>query len=104
MGKRSRQRSRVEDLARPAPAARDRMARVQVDDETWREFRLLAGHRPISNVLGELVEREVRRARSSQLRDGQLTNRELVEALARARDQAADLQAIVGRLEALRQV
>ncbi|MFP5363047.1 MAG: hypothetical protein ACLGI5_09990 [Thermoleophilia bacterium] len=80
------------------------MARVQVDDETWREFRLLAGHRSIANVLGELVEREVRRARSSQLRDGQLTDRELIEALARARDQAEDLQAVVVRLEALRQV
>lgn len=79
------------------------MARVQVDDETWREFRAVAGYRPISELLGELVEREVRRARSTRLRAGTLTGRELVEALARARDQAEDLQAIVTRLELLRE-
>lgn len=56
------------------------MARVQVDDETWREFRVVAGGRSISEVLGELVE-----------------------ALARARDRAEDLQAIVTRLESLRE-
>jgi predicted CopG family antitoxin len=79
------------------------MARVQIDDETWRQFRAVAGVRSISEVLGELVEREVRRARSTRLRDGTLTDREVVEALARARDQAEDLQAIVTRLESLRE-
>lgn len=82
VGKRSRQRSRAEDRVRTAPAARDRMARVQVDRETWREFRAVAGGRPISELLGELVEREVRRARSARLRDGTLTDRELVDAFA----------------------
>lgn len=76
---------------------------MQVDDETWREFRVVADGRSISEVLGELVEREVRRARSTRLRDGTLTDRELVEALARARDQAEDLQAIVTRLQSLRE-
>ena len=104
MGKRSRQRSRIDERPRPpAPVARDRMARVQVDDETRREFRAVAGCRPISALLGELVEREVRRARSARLRDGTLTDRELVDALAQARDQVEDLQAIVTRLEALRE-
>lgn len=79
------------------------MARVQINDETWREFRVVAGGRSISEVLGELVEREVRRARSTRLRDGTLTDRELIEALERARDQAEDLQAIVTRLESLRE-
>ena len=63
----------------------------------------VAGGRSISAVLGELVEREVRRARSTRLRDGTLTDRELAEALARARDQAEDLQAIVTRLESVRE-
>jgi predicted CopG family antitoxin len=79
------------------------MARVQIDDETWRDFRAVAGGRSISEVLGELVEREVDRAQFSRLREGQLTDREVVEALARARDQAEDLQAIVTRLESLRE-
>ena len=79
------------------------MARVQIDEETWREFRAVAGGRSISELLGELVEREVRRARSARLREGTLTDRELVDALARARDQAEDLQALVARLEALRE-
>lgn len=79
------------------------MARVQVDDETWREFRALAGYRPISELLGELVEREVRRTRSVQLRDGTFTERELVDALARAHDQAEDLRATIARLQSLRE-
>ena len=100
MGKRSRADERPRP---PAPVARDRMARVHVDEETWREFRAVAGCRPISALLGELVEREVRRARSARLRDGRLTEHELVDALAQARDQAEDLRAIVARLESLRE-
>jgi hypothetical protein len=104
VGKRSRQRrSRAEERVRPAPAARDRMARVRVDDETWREFRAIAGYRSIAEVLGQLVEREVRTVRSSRLRDEQLVDRELLEALERARNQAEDLRAIVARLESLRE-
>lgn len=102
MGKRSRQRIRAEERGRPVPAKRDRMARVQVDDDVWREFRALAGYRAISEVLGELVEREVCRARSSRLRSGRLDDREVVDALDRARAQQAELAAIVARLESLR--
>ena len=39
-----------------------RMARVQVSDDVWSEFRAVAGNRPISEVLGELVTRESCRA------------------------------------------
>ena len=78
------------------------MARVQVDDETWQEFRAFVGSRPISELLGELVEREVRKARSARLRDGRLDDRELVDALERAREQQADIAAIIARLESLR--
>lgn len=77
------------------------MARVQVPDDVWSDFRALAGYRPMSELLGELVTREVERYRSRRLRDGQLEPDELLEALERARQQQADLEAIVERLEAL---
>jgi hypothetical protein len=79
------------------------MARVAVADDVWTDFRAAAGHRAVSEVLGELVEREVARYRSQRLRDGRLEPRELVEALERARLQQDDLATIVERLEAFRE-
>lgn len=78
------------------------MARVAVADDVWADFRAAAGHRPLSEILGELVEREVKAYRSRRLQEGSLDGRELVEALARARVQQEELAAIVERLEALR--
>lgn len=78
------------------------MARVQVPDDVWADFKSLAGYRPMSELIGELVTREVERYRSRRLREGQLEPDQLLEALERARQQQADLQAIVERLEALR--
>ena len=78
------------------------MARVAVADDVWADFRGAAGYRPVSEVLGELVEREVRRYRSERLKAGALDGRELVEALEHARLQQEELAAIVERLEALR--
>ena len=77
------------------------MARVQVADDVWADLRAAAGNRPISVVLGELVGREVDRYRSRRLRDGQLDPDALVDALADARRQQADLALIVERLERL---
>jgi hypothetical protein len=77
------------------------MARVQVADDVWADFRAAAGNRPISDVLGELVSREVDRYRSKRLRQGQLEPSELVDALEDARRQQADLALIVERLERL---
>ncbi len=77
------------------------MARVQVGDDVWTDFRTLAGRRPVSELLGELVEREVEKYRSQKLRDGELAPRELAEALERARAQQEDLEVLVARLEAL---
>jgi hypothetical protein len=77
------------------------MARVRVKDDVWSDFRDLAGSRPVAVALGELVTREVERHRSKRLREGQLDDRQLVDALERARDQQADLAAIVERLEYL---
>ena len=84
------------------PIRRDRMARVQVTDDVWTDFRALAGYRPMSELLGELVMREVEKYRSQKLRAGQLEPRELLDALEQAQAQRADLEAIVRRLEALR--
>ena len=75
------------------------MARVQVADEVWADFRSLAGDRPIAAVLGELVTREVTRDRSRRGREGQLDDRELVDALDRARTTQAELETIAERLE-----
>jgi hypothetical protein len=103
MARRSRNRSRQKATG-PAPSRierRDRMARVQVADDVWADFRAAAGNRPISEVLGELVGREVDRYRSRRLRDGQLDPDALVDALEEARRQQADLALIVERLERL---
>jgi hypothetical protein len=93
--------STLECQTQPATARnrRDRMARVQVADDVWAGFRSLAGDRPIAAVLGELVTREVSRDRSRRLREGRLDDRELIEALDRARASRADLETIVARLE-----
>ena len=104
MGRRSRQRSKTqpEIPEAAAPSSGDRMARVRVPDDVWADFRALAGYRPVSEVLGELVSREVQRYRSRRLRQGQIDDREVIEALGRAREQQAELALIVERLEALR--
>jgi hypothetical protein len=77
------------------------MARVRSDDETWATFRTLAGVRPISELLGELVAQEVARYRSRRLREQTLQPRELLDALERARKQQTDLELLVSRLEDL---
>ena len=79
------------------------MARVQVSYDVWADFRTAAGNRPISEVLGELVSREVDRYGSTRLRQGQLEPSELIDALEDARRQQQDLALIVERLERLRQ-
>jgi hypothetical protein len=77
------------------------MARVRVPADTWAEFRAIAGDRPVAAVLGDLVTREVERNRSRRLRERQVDERELLDALERARNQQADLAAMVDRLERL---
>jgi len=77
------------------------MARVRADDETWAAFRSLAGARSISDVLGDLVKKEVRQYRSQQLRAGSIEPHELIDALQRAHEQQADLEVIIRRLETL---
>jgi hypothetical protein len=105
MARKSRNRSRPPTPRKTTPPVeqRDRMARVQVSDDVWADFRTAAGNRPISEVLGELVSREVDRYRSKRLRQGQLEPSELVDALEDARRQQQDLALIVERHERLHQ-
>jgi hypothetical protein len=71
------------------------MARVQVSDEVWAACRAQLGTTPVSLGLGRLVEREVARRRraTAEDRDG------IREAVSEARIVAADLSALIARLE-----
>lgn len=75
------------------------MARVQVPDEVWADFRALAEPRTIGVALGELVQREVDREHARRIKHGTLDDAELVDALDRARELHQDLAQIVTRLE-----
>jgi len=96
MGRRSRRRGG--DLGQPRRAA-SRIARVGVDDETWREFRSVIGDRSVAEVLALYVELEVARARRQVANRESVSERELVDALERARSTAETLDRIVRRLE-----
>lgn len=76
-------------------------ARVRVDDDVWRDFKLAAGG-SISRALGTLVEEEVDRYRARELAAGRVSDREVLDALARAEDLQARASEIVRRLERLR--
>lgn len=75
------------------------MARVHVTDEVWAEFRRAAGNTPMSQLLGQLVEREVERDRAQRIREGTVDDQILLDALERARELHDDVAAIINRLE-----
>jgi hypothetical protein len=75
------------------------MTRVHVTDDVWADFSAAAGPMPLNLILGQLVEREVARDRSRRLKEGEVEDRELLDALERARGLHADLQTLVARLE-----
>ncbi len=77
------------------PATRDRMARVQVSDETWSAFRASLGATPASVALGRLVEREVARQRRRREPDAAGVR----DAVGEAHDVVAELQALIARLD-----
>jgi hypothetical protein len=100
MGRRGRQRARSVRAGDSAESsARDHMARVRVSDDVWADFRAAAGELPLSYVLAKLVEGEVRRYRRQRVASGGVTDRELLAALAQARELHAELAAVVARLE-----
>ncbi len=77
------------------------MARVAVADDVWADFRDAIYPRSVADALAQLVAKEVDRHRSRRLKDNELEPRELLDALDRAKQQQADLQVIVERLEAI---
>jgi hypothetical protein len=83
---------------RTVARARDHMARVHVDDETWAAFKQAAGPVPISELLGRLVTEHVQRHAARRLHDGAIDDRQLLDALEQARELHADVAAIVARL------
>ena len=88
-------RLRAETAAKEAAGQRDRMARVQVNDEVWAAFRAGLGMTPVNVALGELVRREVgRRALRSANDAGGIQ-----VALADAREVADELTSLIARLE-----
>jgi hypothetical protein len=74
---------------------RDRMARVEVSDETWAAYRALLGSVPVSRAIGRLIEREVasHRRRTALDADG------VREAVHEARVVARELETLIARLE-----
>lgn len=75
------------------------MARVHVDDETWRGFKNAAGDTAISELLGQLVARHVHRHEACQAEAGTMDDRDLLGALERAIELQRDLDRLVERLE-----
>jgi hypothetical protein len=92
MGRRSRQRATPQQLAK----VRSQPARVRVTDDVWRTFRQACGDRPVSEVLAGHVERDVA---AWLARDTSMSDREVVDALGRARELHAAAEALVRRIE-----
>jgi hypothetical protein len=82
----------------PTPM-RDHQARVKVTDDVWTDFREATRSSSVAIALGELVTREVDRYRARRIREGSADDRELLEALERAREMHAHLADLVKRLE-----
>lgn len=68
-----------------------------MSDETWTAFRAQLGVIPVSVALGRLVEREVARIARSSASDSE----DVRVALEDAREVAAELAAMIARLESL---
>ena len=101
MGRRSRRRNATDagPPPRPRPAVRDHQARVKVDADVWRDFKLAIGYRSVAAALGDLVTREVDRARVARVREGTADDQQLLDALERAARLQAELALIVRALE-----
>lgn len=98
MGRRARRRGAD---TTPQKDAVDHQARVRVADDVWLDFKAATGG-SISRALGALVEEEVDRYRSRRVANGAATERELLDALARAEELEQRVALIVRRLEGLR--
>lgn len=74
------------------------MVRVRIDDATWEEFKYFNRNHYLSNVLGELVAREVRKEKA---RAPQLTEEQISLALSEARGTVRTLESLVSRIETM---
>jgi hypothetical protein len=74
---------------------------VRVDEATWAEFRSAIGDCSVAEVLGRYVELEVARAQRARVGENDVTQRELVDAVERARVTTESLERVRQRLEAL---
>lgn len=99
MARKRRNKPRTSPTPKPKPTQRDHMARVRVPDEVWADFRAAAGAKPVNLLLGELVQREVDQWRAQRLKEGQLDDRELLDALDRAHELHGNLTRVIARLE-----
>lgn len=98
MGRRARRRS-GSDQVQPGVGG-DHQARVRVSDEVWRDFKAATAGESIGRALGALVEQEVDRYHARRVAGGQVGDRELVDALARAEQLEQRIGVLVRRLEA----
>ena len=99
MGRRTRRRAAAVATSNAGTSTRAHQARVNVSDETWREFRRVIGNDSIAAYLGRLVEQAVERNIARRIREGDVREQELLDALERARELHSDLGATVERLE-----
>lgn len=84
---------------RRPPERYDHGARVSVDEQTWQAFKQITADSSISQVLGDLVTRHVHHTQARQAKDGQLEDRELLDALDRAQELQRDLGHLLRRIE-----
>jgi hypothetical protein len=94
MGSRGRQREREHQAQ--AHGRRDRMARVQVSDETWASYRASLGSVPGSQGIGRLIERGVASHRRRTALDADAVRVAVQDARVVADEQAM----LIARLEA----
>jgi hypothetical protein len=77
--------AKKESGRRAARVPPSRIARVRVDESTWATFKAAIGDRSVAEVLGRYVEAEAARAQRRRMNEGNVTQRELVDALEQAR-------------------
>ncbi|MTD43647.1 hypothetical protein GKE82_04835 [Conexibacter sp. W3-3-2] len=96
MGRRKRNRIQTAEVTVGPPLSR--IARVRVDEATWSDFKRAIGDRSVAEVLGRYVETEVARWNRDLAVREDVTERELVDALARAEVLTDTLSRITHRL------
>lgn len=80
----------------PSGQPKSRLVRVTVTDDVWADFKSIHSNRYASNVLGELVERDVAKGRRTLL---SITPERLKSALEDAANTKRELELLIERLE-----